>query len=372
MGWPSFVSYYLDAVKMGATPATVPLVDGAYDLPGLADRIGPRTKIAYVCNPNNPTGSMVGRDALAAFVDAVPEDVLIVVDEAYSDYITDPDYPDAIVEHVGRRPNVAVLRTFSKIYGLAGLRVGYMVGPPEVVREVMKIRNAFDVSELAHVAALASLDDADELRRRREVNERGRIDLQATFEGLGMQPLPGVRQLPRGRRRRRSGAGRGAHARGSDRAAARPVRRPRVHPGDGRHARGERDPRRRPRPGAPAAVSRRPVDLPALVEGVAERAQAGRRPCDHARREPRPAGLRPRPRALPAHRLGGHRRLHRPAGGGEVEPARRARRPPARAGQADRRRLGRPLEPVLARARCWATASASPTTSSTRASSSAR
>ncbi len=190
MGWPSFVSYYLDAVKMGATPATVPLVDGAYDLPGLADRIGPRTKIAYVCNPNNPTGSMVGRDALAAFVDAVPEDVLIVVDEAYSDYITDPDYPDAIVEHVGRCPNVAVLRTFSKIYGLAGLRVGYMVGPPEVVREVMKIRNAFDVSELAHVAALASLDDADELRRRREVNERGRIDLQATFEGLGMQPFP--------------------------------------------------------------------------------------------------------------------------------------------------------------------------------------
>jgi histidinol-phosphate aminotransferase len=123
MGWPSFVSYHLDAIKMGATPVTVPLHDGAYDLEAMAGRIGPRTKIAYVCNPNNPTGSMVGRDALAAFVDAVPEDVLVVVDEAYCDYITDPDYPDAIAEHVGRRPNVAVLRTFSKIYGLAGLRV---------------------------------------------------------------------------------------------------------------------------------------------------------------------------------------------------------------------------------------------------------
>jgi histidinol-phosphate aminotransferase len=190
MGWPSFVSYYLDAIKMGATPVTVPLVDGAYDLPAMAGRIGPRTKIAYVCNPNNPTGSMVGRDALAAFVDAVPEDVLVVVDEAYCDYITDPDYPDAIAEHVGRRPNVAVLRTFSKIYGLAGLRVGYMVGPLEVVREVMKIRNAFDVSELAHVAALASLDDADELGRRRDVNERGRIDMEAMFAGLGMRPFP--------------------------------------------------------------------------------------------------------------------------------------------------------------------------------------
>ncbi|HYX84715.1 MAG TPA: histidinol-phosphate transaminase [Gaiellales bacterium] len=190
MGWPSFVSYYLDAIKMGATPVTVPLRDGAYDLEEMAARVGERTRIAYVCNPNNPTGSMVGRSALAAFVDAVAEHVLVVVDEAYSEYITDPDYPDTIAEHVGRRPNVAALRTFSKIYGLAGLRVGYLVGPAEVVREVMKVRNAFDVSELAHVAAVASLDDAAELVRRRDLNERGRIDLEAAFAELGMQPFP--------------------------------------------------------------------------------------------------------------------------------------------------------------------------------------
>jgi histidinol-phosphate aminotransferase len=190
MGWPSFVSYYLDAVKMGATPVTVALRDGAYDLEEMAGRIGGRTRLAYVCNPNNPTGSMVARSALATFVDAVPDDVLVIVDEAYSEYITDPDYPDSIAEHVGRRPNVAVLRTFSKIYGLAGLRIGYMVGPAEVVRQVMKIRNAFDVSELAHVAALASLDDAAELARRRDVNQRGRLELEAAFVALGMRPFP--------------------------------------------------------------------------------------------------------------------------------------------------------------------------------------
>jgi histidinol-phosphate aminotransferase len=190
MGWPSFVSYRLDAVKQGATPVAVPLRDGAYDLDAMAGRIGPRTRIVYVCNPNNPTGTMVGRDAVRTFIDRVPEDVLVVVDQAYFEYVTDPDYPDAVAEHALERPNVAVLRTFSKIYGLAGLRVGYMVGPAAVVREVMKVRNPFDVSELAHVAAIASLDDAAELVRRRELNEQGRADLVAALAAAGMTVFP--------------------------------------------------------------------------------------------------------------------------------------------------------------------------------------
>jgi histidinol-phosphate aminotransferase len=190
MGWPSFISYRLDAIKQAATPVMVPLRDGAYDLEAMAERIGPRTRIVYVCNPNNPTGGMVGRERLRAFLDRVPDDVLVVVDAAYHEYVTDPDYPDAIAEHVPERGNVAVLRTFSKIYGLAGLRVGYMVGPAEVVREAMKVRNAFDVSELAHVAALASLDDAAEVARRRELNERGRAELEAALRAAGMAPLP--------------------------------------------------------------------------------------------------------------------------------------------------------------------------------------
>ena len=168
----------------------VPLRDGVYDLDAMAERIGPRTRIVYVCNPNNPTGTMVGREAVRAFIDRVPEDVLVVVDQAYFEYVTDPDYPDAIAEHALERPNVAVLRTFSKIYGLAGLRVGYMVGPAAVVREVMKVRNPFDVSELAHVAAIASLDDAAELARRRELNERGRADLVAALAAVGMTAFP--------------------------------------------------------------------------------------------------------------------------------------------------------------------------------------
>lgn len=190
MGWPSFISYRLDTIKQGATPVTVPLRDGVYDLDAMAERIGPRTRIVYVCNPNNPTGTMVGRDRLRAFIDHVPEHVLVVVDEAYHEYVTDPDYPDAIAEHVTERPNVAALRTFSKIYGLAGLRVGYMVGPADVVRETQKVRNAFDVSELAHVAALASLDDPAELIRRRDLNERGRADLEAALHAVGMAPHP--------------------------------------------------------------------------------------------------------------------------------------------------------------------------------------
>jgi histidinol-phosphate aminotransferase len=190
MGWPSFISYRLATIKQGATPVLVPLRDGVYDLGAMAARIGPRTRIVYVCNPNNPTGTMVGRERLRAFLDDVPEDVLVVVDEAYHDYVTDPDYPDAIAEHVLERPNVAALRTFSKIYGLAGLRVGYMVGPAAVVRETMKVRAPFDVSELAHVAALASLDDPAELIRRRDLNTRGRADLVAALAAAGMTPFP--------------------------------------------------------------------------------------------------------------------------------------------------------------------------------------
>ena len=192
MGWPSFPSYHLDALKMGAVPVHAGLLDGAYDTAELAERIGPRTKLVYVCNPNNPTGGMVGRQALRELVDAVPETALVVIDEAYHDYVTEPDYPDAIAEYVGRRPNVAAVRTFSKIYGLAGLRIGYLVGPPQVVADVARMRNAFDVSELAHAAALASLDSPDELDRRRELNQRGRQALEAVFADLELPTCPSV------------------------------------------------------------------------------------------------------------------------------------------------------------------------------------
>jgi histidinol-phosphate aminotransferase len=159
MGWPSFVTYHGDTLRSGATPVTVPLADGAYDLEAMIDRIGPRTKLVFVCNPNNPTGGMVTSDQLRRFLDEVPERVLVVIDEAYHEYVLDDSYPDAIAEHARDRGNVAVLRTFSKIFGLAGLRVGYMVAAPAIVEATGRCRHWFDVSDLAHLAAAVSLDD---------------------------------------------------------------------------------------------------------------------------------------------------------------------------------------------------------------------
>ena len=187
MPTPSFPSYRLSALRMGARPVEVELAaDGSHDLDTMLARIGPRTRLVYVCNPNNPTGGLVDRERLARFVEAVPGDVLVACDEAYHDYVLDPRYPDAAAEHAAHRPNVCALRTFSKIHGLAGLRIGYMVGPADVVRAVAAVRNAFDVSELAHVAALASLDDPAELRRRRDENALLRPALAEAIEALGL------------------------------------------------------------------------------------------------------------------------------------------------------------------------------------------
>jgi histidinol-phosphate aminotransferase len=185
---PTFLSYRLAAAKLGASSTAVGLAGAAYDLEALAAAIGPRTRIVYVCNPNNPTGGIVRRDELAAFVEAVPERVLVVLDEAYHEYVEDPAYPDGVFEW-GDRPNVCVLRTFSKMYGLAGLRVGYAVAPPGVARAVAKVRPPFDVNELAHVAALASLDDSDEVARRRALTVAGREGLREAFAGLGLDAL---------------------------------------------------------------------------------------------------------------------------------------------------------------------------------------
>ncbi len=191
-GWPSFVSYVIDARKLGATPCLVPLRDHRYDLDAMLAAIGPRTKLAYVCLPNNPTGTMNTRAELDAWFEQVPEHVVTVVDQAYFEYIDDPGYVDAVEEHFKQGRNVVVLRTFSKIYGLAGLRVGYAVAPKAVVTELSKVRRAFDVSTSAQEAALASLADVDELRRRRELNAVGRSELERVLGEHGLDPVPGA------------------------------------------------------------------------------------------------------------------------------------------------------------------------------------
>ena len=187
-GWPSFVSYVIDARKQGALPRLVPLHEHHYDLEAMLDAIGPRTKLVYVCHPNNPTGTMNTRAELDAYFERVPEHVVTVIDQAYLEYIEEPDYPDAVEEYLGAGRRAVVLRTFSKIYGLAGLRVGYAVAPASVVTAIGKVRRAFDVASPAQEAALASLGDAAEIERRRRLNAEGRAELERILRAQGFEP----------------------------------------------------------------------------------------------------------------------------------------------------------------------------------------
>ena len=185
--WPAFVSYLLTAQKQQANPIMVPLKDETHDLDAMLAAITPQTSLVYVCNPNNPTGTYVSRDALRAFVDALPEHVVCVVDEAYHGYVLEDDYPDAIEEYVkAGHPRVAVLRSFSKIHGLAGLRVGWLAGPAWIVDVSIRVRGPFDVSSSAAAAALASLGDTETIARRGRENAVRRESLRAKLEAAGV------------------------------------------------------------------------------------------------------------------------------------------------------------------------------------------
>jgi len=191
-GWPSFASYMLSTLKLGGVPKTVPLRDYHYDLEAMLAQIGPKTKIVYVCNPNNPTGTMTGREELDAYFERVPEHVLTVIDQAYLEYIEEPDYPDAVADYFKQGKRVAVLRSFSKIYGLAGLRIGYAVASKEICAAIAKVRPAFDVSSAAQEAALASLigEDAEaELARRRSYNAVAVAELGRILRAFGLETV---------------------------------------------------------------------------------------------------------------------------------------------------------------------------------------
>ena len=188
-GWPSFPSYVIDARKVGAVPKTVPLREGRYDLDALLEAIGPRTKIAYLCLPNNPTGTTNTRAELDEWFDRVPDRVVTVLDQAYAEYIDDPDYPDGVEGYLKQGRRTVVLRTFSKIYGLAGLRVGYALAPAPLVTAIGKVRRAFDITTPAQEAALASLDSPGELERRRRENAAGRAELEAILRERGLDPV---------------------------------------------------------------------------------------------------------------------------------------------------------------------------------------
>jgi histidinol-phosphate aminotransferase len=184
-GWPSFPSYVIYARKLGAVPVLVPLRDHRYDLEALADAVTERTKLVCVAHPNNPTGTSNARAELLAFLARIPPHVLVVLDQAYFEYVTDPEYVDGVEELVKQGRRVLVLRTFSKIYGLAGLRIGYGIGPEDVVAAIAKVRRPFDLSTPAQAMALASLDDRHEVDLRRRLNEEGRGAVDAALREAG-------------------------------------------------------------------------------------------------------------------------------------------------------------------------------------------
>ncbi|QUR69340.1 pyridoxal phosphate-dependent aminotransferase [Mycobacterium spongiae] len=188
-GWRSFELYLPQVQVAGANPIPVPLTDHTYDLEAMLAAITERTRLIFVCNPNNPTSTVVDPDALTRFVQTVPPHILVAIDEAYVEYIRDgmlPDSPQLVRTH----SNVVVLRTFSKAYGLAGLRVGYAIGQPDVITALDKAYVPFTVSSVAQAAAIASLDAADELLARTDavVVERTRVATELRAAGFTVSP----------------------------------------------------------------------------------------------------------------------------------------------------------------------------------------
>jgi histidinol-phosphate aminotransferase len=175
--WRSFEAYPIIAAAAGATSVQVPNTpEGGHDLEAMAAAVTDRTRLVFVCTPNNPTGTALSRDALRHFLDAVPASVLVVIDEAYREFVTDPLVPDGL-EMAEGRPNVAVLRTLSKAWGLAGLRIGWLSAPEPVADAVRKVVTPFSVSAVAQAAALAALRQRAEMERRVAVivSERTRV-----------------------------------------------------------------------------------------------------------------------------------------------------------------------------------------------------
>jgi histidinol-phosphate aminotransferase len=175
--WRSFEAYPIIAAGAATTSVRVPNTAGhGHDLDAMAAAVTDRTRMVFVCNPNNPTGTALRRAELERFVDRVPDDVMLVIDEAYREFVTDREVPDAL-ELFGDRPNVVVMRTLSKAWGLAGLRVGWLVGAPQVADTVRKVVIPFSTNAVAQAAALAALRAADEMRRRvsKVVAERERV-----------------------------------------------------------------------------------------------------------------------------------------------------------------------------------------------------
>ncbi len=187
--WPSFSEYIFVSKLMGAKPIAVPLDrDFKHDLEKIAQNIKKNTKIIFLCNPNNPTGTILTKEEVRKFLEIIPPEILVVVDEAYYEYVNDPSYTSG-VELINNK-RVIVLRTFSKIYGLAGLRIGYGIANREIISMLNRVREPFNVNLLSQEAAVAALRDEAHLRQSKEIILEGKAYLYQAFERLNLEYIP--------------------------------------------------------------------------------------------------------------------------------------------------------------------------------------
>jgi histidinol-phosphate aminotransferase len=189
MAAPSFVVYSMAVRSVGGNAIETPLKNYAHDLDAMADAITKKTKMVFIANPNNPTGTIVKKDGFERFMGRAPEDVLVVMDEAYYEYVRDAGYPDTLKYFRDGR-NILVLRTFSKAYGLAGLRIGYGIAKKDIIEEMNKIREPFNTNSLAQIAATQALLDGGHIERSIQANEDGKAFLYKELGSMGLAYVP--------------------------------------------------------------------------------------------------------------------------------------------------------------------------------------
>jgi len=190
MAKPSFSEYDFAVTLMGGKCIFVDCVDFRHDLDGMLQAITPKTKMVFICNPNNPTGTIVTKKEIEKFMAKVPKQVVVVFDEAYYEYVDHPDYISGLEYVRAGYENVIVLRTFSKIYGLSGLRVGYGMAQPELIRWISRTREPFNVNSLAQLGARAALTDQEFLTKSRHVNNEGKAYLYQEFQARNLKYVP--------------------------------------------------------------------------------------------------------------------------------------------------------------------------------------
>lgn len=189
MAHPSFVVYSTIVQAAGGRNVIVPLKDRRHDLDAMASKITDRTKIIFIANPNNPTGTINTKAGFDSFMEKVPDSVLVVVDEAYYEYVMSPDYADSM-KYFRQDKDILILRTFSKVYGLAALRIGYGIARPEINTEMNKVRQPFNINSLAQKAAIAALADKKHLEKTIRINERGKKYLYKELSRLEVNYVP--------------------------------------------------------------------------------------------------------------------------------------------------------------------------------------